>query len=101
MTANYEAGTVSVLLGNGNGGFAAKTDFATGVGSLPMSVAVADFNNDGKLDLVTANSWSPTVSVLLGNGHGSFGASHRLRHLCRPRLGRRRRLQRRRQARTW
>jgi hypothetical protein len=64
--------TVSVLLGDGAGGFATKTDFATDAG--PGAVAVADFNNDGKLDVATANSESNTVSVLLGNGTGGFAA---------------------------
>ena len=44
-----------------------------GVGSGPASVASADFNNDGKLDLVAANQFSNTVSILLGVGDGSFG----------------------------
>jgi hypothetical protein len=52
--------------------FGAKTDFGTG--SLPFSVAVGDFNGDGKLDLAVANGGSNTVSILLGTGTGSFGA---------------------------
>jgi hypothetical protein len=36
-------------------------------------VAVADFNGDGKPDLVTANAGSNTISVLLGQGKGLFG----------------------------
>jgi len=35
-------------------------------------VSVRDLNGDGRLDLVTANSGSDDVSVLLGNGDGSF-----------------------------
>ena len=66
--ANYGSNTVSVLLGNGDGGFGAKTDFATG--SDPYSVAIGDLNGDGKPDLAVANSSSNTVSVLLGNGDG-------------------------------
>ena len=50
----------------------AKSDFPTG--PWPFAVAVADLNGDGKLDLVTANHWDNTVSVLLGTGTGSFGA---------------------------
>jgi hypothetical protein len=38
----------------------------------PQSVAVDDFNNDTRLDIVVANSWNNTVSVLLGYGNGSF-----------------------------
>jgi hypothetical protein len=42
------------------------------VGSSPLYVAEGDFNNDGKLDLVAANEGSNTVSLLLGNGDGTF-----------------------------
>jgi hypothetical protein len=67
--------TVDVLLGNGNGTFQAGQSF--GVGVFPWTVAVGDFNGDGKLDIVTGNAGSLTggngnVSLLLGNGHGSF-----------------------------
>ena len=51
---------------------AARDDFGTGIG--PTSVAVGDFNGDGKLDLAVANFSSNTVSILLGTGTGSFGA---------------------------
>jgi hypothetical protein len=71
-TANQGSNNVSVLLGNGAGGFSAPTNF--GVGAAPVSVAVADFNKDGKQDLVTANFDSGSVSILLGNGAGGFSA---------------------------
>ncbi len=63
--------TVSILLGTGTGSFGAKTNFGTG--SSPQSVAVGDFNGDGKLDLAVANFDSNTGSILLGTGTGSFG----------------------------
>jgi hypothetical protein len=69
---NYASTTVSVLLGNGDGSFGAKTDYGTG--SNATSVAIGDVSGDGKPDLVTANSFSNTVSVLLGDGAGGFGA---------------------------
>jgi hypothetical protein len=67
--------TVSVLLGNGDGSLQPQQTFAAGFGFRgpgPRSVAVADLNGDGKPDLVVANTIDSTVSVLLGNGHGSF-----------------------------
>jgi len=69
---------VSVLLGNGDGSFQARVKFA--VGDNPVSVAVADLDGDGAPDLITANvnsgfSLDGDVSVLLGNGDGSFQAA--------------------------
>ena len=43
--------------------------------SSPVSVVVEDFNGDGKLDMVTANFGTNNVSVLLGNGDGTFQAA--------------------------
>ncbi len=45
---------------------------AFGVGTFPDAVTVGDFNGDGKLDLATGNYGENTVSVLLGNGDGTF-----------------------------
>ncbi|HEV2294745.1 MAG TPA: Calx-beta domain-containing protein [Tepidisphaeraceae bacterium] len=70
VTTNYDADTVSVLLGNANGTFAAPLTSATGSG--PHSVAVGDFNADGKPDLATSNNYD--LSVLLGNGNGTYQA---------------------------
>ena len=68
---------VSVLLGNGDGTFQAPIEYATD--SFPVHVATADFNGDGKLDLAVANSAlsdePPSVSILLGNGDGTFQAA--------------------------
>ena len=66
---------VSVLLGNGDGTFQTAQNFAAGL--TPSSVAVGDLNGDGKPDLAVANNSrdSGTVSVLLGNGDGTFQAA--------------------------
>lgn len=45
------------------------------VGAFPSSILVNDFNNDGKLDLVTANYDSDNLSILLGNGDGTLQAA--------------------------
>src|SRR5262245_31781338 len=42
------------------------------VGSRPQAIVTADFNNDGRLDLATANRDSDNVSMLLGNANGTF-----------------------------
>jgi HYR domain/FG-GAP-like repeat/FG-GAP repeat len=72
-TANRNSNNVSVLLGDGAGGFPAAVNF--GAGDAPSSVTTGDFNGDGKLDLATANLTSSNVSILLGNGAGSFAAA--------------------------
>ncbi|MEK6289352.1 MAG: FG-GAP-like repeat-containing protein, partial [Acidobacteriota bacterium] len=73
-TANGNGASVSILLGTGTGSFGAKTDFGTDTFPFfPFSVAVGDFNGDGKLDLAVANLNGDTVSIRLGTGTGSFG----------------------------
>lgn len=62
--------TVSVSLGNGDGTFQPKRDFATG--DYPLGLTVADFNGDLKADLATANWYGGSFSILLGNGDGTF-----------------------------
>jgi hypothetical protein len=54
--------------------FSDATSFA--MGTQPTSVAVADFDDDGNVDVVTANVGSDNVSILLGTGTGSFGPLH-------------------------
>jgi hypothetical protein len=74
--ANNGGGAVTVLLGDGTGAFRYRdNDPAQGTfraGSGPDSVAVADFNGDGRPDLAVTNDHDGTVSVLLGSGNGSF-----------------------------
>ncbi len=82
VVANEGSATISVFLGNGDGTFGARTDYA--VGNSPVFVATGDFNGDGVLDLAVANKADDTVSILFGNvntastastiGNGTFAA---------------------------
>jgi VCBS repeat-containing protein len=65
VVAHRSGNRVRVLLGGPGGSFGAPTNFPTGTGTGPASVAVADFNADGKPDLTTANPTTSNVSVLL------------------------------------
>jgi hypothetical protein len=71
-------GTIAILLGNGDGTFAASGSVNSATGGSPSPIAVADFNGDGKLDIaVPAGDYlttNETVSVLTGNGDGTFNS---------------------------
>ncbi len=64
---------VSVFLGDGTGQFSTENTFATENGLMGMSKG--DFNNDGIIDLVTANANVNSMSVLIGVGDGTFAAA--------------------------
>ena len=70
--------SVAILLGNGDGTFQDAINYP--VEGSPQGLAVADLNHDGKIDLAVANECGHdpacrqgTVSILLGNGDGTFG----------------------------
>jgi hypothetical protein len=79
VVANAGSDSISVLLGNGNGTFQSPLSFPAG--AVPVFATVGDFNRDTRLDVVVANygadnyysaTVASTVSVLLGNGDGTF-----------------------------
>jgi len=79
-TANWETNYISVLFGDGTGSFGTGAQFSVGFGlranghyGSTRGIAIEDLNADGKLDLVTANNEYNSISVLLGDGTGSFG----------------------------
>ena len=73
--ANEQSDTVAVLLGNGDGTFQPPVTYPAG--QLPVGLVAGDFSGDGHLDLAVVNSNAygngpDSVSVLLGNGDGTF-----------------------------
>ena len=72
VTANGNDATVSVLLGNGDANATFQTAKTTTVGTNIQSLALADLNNDGKMDVVTADYSSGMVSALLSKGDGTL-----------------------------
>jgi len=64
--------TVIILMGHGDGTFTQASGSPISVGSFPEAVRTGDFNSDGILDLAVANAKDNTVSILLGNGDGTF-----------------------------
>lgn len=67
-------GTIGILLGNGDGTFAASGSVNSGISGSP--IAVADFNGDGKLDIAVAagTGSAESVIVLTGNADGTFNS---------------------------
>jgi streptogramin lyase len=86
VVANYGTDNVSVLLGYSVGTFYPIITYATGTGSAPYSIAIADFNNDTHLDIVVTNSETDNIAMLLGYGNGTFakGVTYSTGALSRP-----------------
>lgn len=95
ITAVFPAGTCTITVANPGGAssfpfnfvaktatgisFAPRVDYPTGgtitgVGAGSASIAFADFNGDGKLDIAVSNYGSNTISIFLNKGDGSFGS---------------------------
>ena len=73
--------TVTILTGNGDGTFTVGASAIDGTGSAATAwtVAAADFNGDGHIDLALTADWQavgdPSLSILPGNGDGTFGTA--------------------------
>jgi len=73
LTLSEDENKVQILLGNGSGGFSSPTSYALGSDSGPRDIISQDFNADGILDLAVSTYYTGSISVLLGNGNGTFG----------------------------
>jgi hypothetical protein len=72
VTANYGTQSVSIFYGYGNGNFSDPKTYSTGYDSLPLSMAIGDFNNDRYLDLAVANYGTDNIGIFFADGHDTF-----------------------------
>lgn len=72
VVANWGSDSMLILLQDGHKPFLNQVTHSTGDNSQPCSVAVGDFNNDHKMDIVVANYGNDNVGILLGYGNGTF-----------------------------
>jgi hypothetical protein len=76
IVSNSGANTISILLGNGDGTFKPQQTYA--VGAQPSGsyfapyLALGDFNDDGKLDIIVESSADRSLNIFIGNGDGTF-----------------------------
>jgi hypothetical protein len=75
VVSNYGSNNVSVLLGVGDGTFTTAAESPIAVGALPRTVAIGNLNAGSVPDLAITNELSGTVSILLGDGDGTFTAA--------------------------
>lgn len=70
VTANDSTGDLSILLGDGKGGFTLKTNYP--VGTVPQGAATGDFDGDGIPDIVATRIYGNEFILLRGSGDGNF-----------------------------
>jgi len=72
VTCSAAASSVSVLLGDGAGGFSAPSSYNVTSGAQPKWSEMGDMDNDGFVDIVVAESTTNSIAILKGDGTGNF-----------------------------
>ncbi|CAF4638336.1 unnamed protein product [Rotaria sp. Silwood1] len=75
IVSNKGTNDVGVLLGNGDGTFAAQKTYGLLALSAPASVTTADVDDDGDLDIIVANTGTNNIGILRNNPTGTFPAN--------------------------
>jgi hypothetical protein len=78
VVANYGGDSVAILIADSDGGYSLGNVYSTGLFSFPKAVAVADFDNDGRLDIIVTVFSDDIIRIYFGYGDGTFG--HRLKY---------------------
>jgi VCBS repeat-containing protein len=81
---DFSRGTISVLFGNGAGGFSPQTNPPYPAGTFPASIAVGDFNGDTYPDLAVADQQTGDILVLRGGNGGTFSAATTVATVAEP-----------------
>ncbi|CAF3165707.1 unnamed protein product [Rotaria sp. Silwood2] len=72
VVVNLGTNDIGILLGYGNGSFATIIKYSTGKNSNPVAIVLTDINNDGRIDIIVANSATKNIGILLGHGNLTF-----------------------------
>ncbi|CAF2748592.1 unnamed protein product, partial [Rotaria sp. Silwood2] len=72
VTVNSKSSSISILMGHGNGTFDIPRVYSTGKDSYPLAVAINDFNNDDRSDLIIADPGTDSIGILLGFHYTTF-----------------------------
>ncbi|MGQ0681404.1 FG-GAP-like repeat-containing protein [Bradyrhizobium sp.] len=75
LVSNYTTSTIAFRYGNGDGTFESSLHGLTAGTNPSTPIVVADFNNDGRLDLAVGNFGSNNISIFHGNGTGGYNAA--------------------------
>lgn len=71
----YPSTSIMIFLGNGDGSFTLNATEPQGSGSSLASIVAGDFNRDGKMDLAVSDIYDDLITLLPGNGDGTFGTA--------------------------
>ena len=70
--ANFDTNNIGIFLGHSNGKFAFQLTYHSNNINRPVSLAIGDYNNDGRLDIFVISDGSESIVALLGYGNGTF-----------------------------